>query len=211
MLKKHPVLIGIIISILFLFTATLYYPGGSQKDRNSIGYDWKNNYISNLFNETAVNGLKSGSRFWAAAGMFFLSFSFALFFIRFSKKIPLKGAARVIKYFGVASMVFAFLTITPYHDEMVTISGTLALVSIFYITVFVFKSKLQIFKILSVICLLVAYSCNYIYYTGRFLALLPVMQKLAVAILIIWMLGLEYFSHKEDFQQKKTAMAATGK
>lgn len=107
-------------------------------------------------------------------------------------------------------MVFAFLTITPYHDEMVTISGTLALVSIFYITVFVFKSKLQIFKILSVICLLVAYSCNYIYYTGRFLALLPAMQKLAVAILIIWMLGLEYFTGKEDFQQNKTAVVGTG-
>ena len=28
--------------------ATLYYPGGSQHDPNSIGYNWKNNYLSIL-------------------------------------------------------------------------------------------------------------------------------------------------------------------
>jgi len=36
------------------------------------------------------------------------------------------------------------------------------------------------------------------------------MQKLAVAILIIWMLGLEYFTGKEGFQQNKTAVVGTG-
>ncbi|MEO6283182.1 MAG: hypothetical protein ABIN80_23905 [Dyadobacter sp.] len=45
--------------------ATLRYPGGSQVDINSVGYDWKNNYISNLFGEKSFNGTKSGSRFWA--------------------------------------------------------------------------------------------------------------------------------------------------
>jgi hypothetical protein len=38
--------------------ATLYYPGGSQYDKNSVGYDWKNNYLSYLFDAKAVNGLR---------------------------------------------------------------------------------------------------------------------------------------------------------
>src|SRR4051812_15044563 len=109
MLKKYVVLLGVIISISLLLIATLYYPGGSQFNKASNGYDWKNNYISNLFSEKALNGLRNTSRFWAVAGMMFLSAAFAAFFTRFSKKIPAKGAAKVIKYFGTGAMVFTFL------------------------------------------------------------------------------------------------------
>ena len=145
MLKKYSILLGIIISISLLLIATLYYPGGSQFDKTSIGYDWKNNYISNLFSEKAVNGSDNTSRFWAIGGMIFLSASFAIFFIEFSKKIPAKGAAKIIKYFGASAMLFTFLIVTPLHDIMITIASTMTLVSIFYITVFVFKSMLLSF------------------------------------------------------------------
>lgn len=43
MLRQYSILLGIIISLLLLLVATLYYPGGSQYDKNSVGYDWKNN------------------------------------------------------------------------------------------------------------------------------------------------------------------------
>ena len=40
---------GIIIALTFyLFNPPL--TGGSQADLNSMGYDWKNNYLSNRFN-----------------------------------------------------------------------------------------------------------------------------------------------------------------
>jgi hypothetical protein len=63
-------LTGIIISMVLLFIAAIYYPGGSQLDKNTIGYDWKNNYLSNLFSEKAV--LENASRLWAIGGMLFL-------------------------------------------------------------------------------------------------------------------------------------------
>ena len=43
MLKKYSILLGIVISIALLLVAASYYPGGSQYDKKSIGYDWKNN------------------------------------------------------------------------------------------------------------------------------------------------------------------------
>jgi hypothetical protein len=203
MLKKYSVLLGIIISMLLLLVATLYYPGGSQYDEHSIGYDWKNNYLSNLFDQRAVNGSASSSRIWAVPGMFFLSVSFASFFIEFSKKISSKGAANVIRYCGVAAMVFAFLAVTPFHDRMITIASTLGLVSMFYITVFVFKSKLHLLKILSVACLLASYACNYIYFTRTYVEFLPVSQKITLAITIVWILSLQYFTAITDFQSKR--------
>ena len=209
MLKKHSILLGIIIAMILLFVATLQYPGGSQHSTTSVGYDWRNNYLCNLFSVNAVNGAPNTSRPWAVAGMLFLSVSFGLFFFGFSNKIPARGAAKIVRYCGVGAMVFAFLVATPYHDPMVTIAGTLALISMFYITVFIFKSRLHLFKVLSVICLLVFYCCNYIYYTRSYLDILPVMQKVLFALAITWVLSLQYFTTAADFQPRtNTAISA---
>jgi hypothetical protein len=207
LLRKYSVLLGIIVSLALLVIAALYYPGGSQHDKNSIGYDWKHNYISNLFSEKAVNGSDNAARPWAISGTFFYCFSCALFFIDFSKKAPSRSAAITIRYCGVGSNVFAFLAVTPYHDTMVTIASMLGLVSMFYITVFVFKSRLLLLKILSTVCLLVFYSCNYVYYTRSYVEFLPILQKVSLVITITWILFLQYFTTSADFQsQRKVAI-----
>ncbi len=199
MIKKHTVLVGVVIAASLLVIATLLYPGGSLFDKNSIGFDWTKNFISNLFAAKAVNGADNPSRLWADSAMIFLSVSFALFFIQFSVKIPVRSAANVIKYLGVAAMLFTFFIVTPLHDVMINISSTLYLVSIFYITVFIFKSKLHFFKILCVICLLLFYYTLYIYGSGIY-TFLPIMQKVNLFSTIILILCLHYFTRKEDFE-----------
>jgi hypothetical protein len=208
MLKRYLILIGIIIALLLLVVAAVYYPGGSQLDKNSVGYDWKNNYLSNLFSVKAVNGAANASRPWAIAGMLFLCSAFGLFFFEFSKKIPSKLSANIIRYFGIGAMLFAFLVVAPYHDIMVTISSTLALVSMFYIIIFIFKSKLHLFKVLSVVCMVALYSCNYVYFTRTGLEILPVLQKAAMLLTITWMLCLQYFTTSTDFEPR-TPVAET--
>ncbi|MES2278189.1 MAG: hypothetical protein V4592_19320 [Bacteroidota bacterium] len=203
MFKKHTILIGIIIALLLLVVATQYYPGGSQVDKNSVGFSWRQNYLSNLFGDKAVNGAPNTSRPWADAGMFFLSVSIAWFFTGFSKKIPAKRPANIIRYFGIGATLCAFLAVTPYHDIMVTMGCTLVLVSLFYTTVFIFKSKLTLFKVLSVACLLVFYSAMYIYYTRSYLGILPTLQKLALALTVSLVLGLQYFTTVADFEAGK--------
>jgi hypothetical protein len=204
MLKKYSVLLGITISILLLLMATMVYPGGSLFDKNAVGFNWSKNFISNLFAAKAVNGSDNPSRIWADAGMIFLSVSFAVFFIVFSKKIPATGAANIIKYFGVGGMLCTFLIVTPLHDIMVTIASTLFLVSIFYITVFILKSRLHLFKFLCISCLLIFYYTLYLYGSGKYI-LLPVMQKITFISTIILIVGLEYFTKKEDFEHIKTS------
>jgi hypothetical protein len=203
MLRKYSILLGIVISLALLLVATRYYPGGSQHDKNSIGYDWRNNYLSNLFSETAVNGAANASRPWAIAGMLFLCASFALFFNEFPKKLSPASGPKVIRYCGVGAMLFAFLAVTPYHDEVLIPASTLALLSMFYITVSVFKSKLHALKFLSVILLLSLYAANYVYYTRTHVELLPVLQKIALLLTILWILSLQYLSAPSDFPEKR--------
>ena len=203
MLKKYSGLLGIIISVSLLLIATMIYPGGSLFNKNSVGFSWTKNFISNLFQAKAVNGEDNPSRIWADAGMIFLALSFALFFINFSKKIPAKGPAKIIKYFGAGGMLFTSLIVTPLHDIMITLSSTVFLVSIFYITVFILKSRLHLFKFLCIIFLPIFYYTIYLYGFGKY-DLLPIMQKIIFTSTIILVLMLEYFTKKEDFEHIKT-------
>src|SRR2546429_602853 len=90
MLKKYSVLLGIIVSISLLLIATMVYPGGSLFNKDSIGFDWSKNFISNLFGAKAVNGADNPSRVWADTGMIFLSVKRAQvnLLIRLSRCLP---------------------------------------------------------------------------------------------------------------------------
>ncbi len=198
-MKKHILLLGMSLSIILFTLSAASYPGGSQKDINAIGYDWKHNYLCNLLNEKAVNGADNTARIWAIAGMLCLCISMALFFVRFSTKITAINSAKIIKYCGIVSMFFGFLVFTPYHNLMTTLSSIAALVALFYMTIYIFKSKRPVFKGLSVLCLAILYVNNYIYYSQHLLEILPILQKISFLLVFVLILGLDYFTKKEDF------------
>ena len=203
MLKKYIVLIGVLLSLLLLLISTTQYPGGSQADAGSTGFSWRHNYLSNLLNPIAVNGLANDAQPWAVAGVVFLCISATAFFIRFSRKIPVKSASHVVRYAGVGATAFGLGAATPFHDSAVALSGALLMLSLFYVTVFVFKSKLHGFKVLSVVFLLVLYGSSFVYYTRTGLEYLPLLQKSYLVIAVCWILGLEYFTGREDFEGSK--------
>lgn len=199
MIKKHLTLFGIVIALVFLFISIGLYPGGSQHDEMTVGFDWRHNYLSNLLNPIAVNGADNPARTWAVCGVLFLCASAALVFVRLSAKIPHKSSANIIRYAGVGAMLTALLAATPLHDLAMSISGTLLMLTLFYATVFIFKTKRYWLKALSVAYLVTLYSTAIIYFTQTGLAYLPVVQKLNLFVAIAWLLGLEYVVRSEDF------------
>lgn len=131
-------------------------------------------------------------------GMAFHAVGYGLFFIRMSKKIPDKHAAAVLRYIGIGNITFTFLVATSLHDIMVTISATLSLLGLFYITVFVLKSRLHMFKIACILCMMIFYFTLYLYGSGDW-GLLAIMQKVSFLCSMILILSLEYFTRVEDF------------
>jgi len=197
-IKKYSVLICIVISVILTVIATFVYPGGSFLDKDSTGFDWTKNFISNLFAAKAINGLNNTSRIWAIIGMAFHSVGYGLFFINMSKKITERTAATVLKLIGFGNVLFSFLIVTPLHDMMVTTSSTLFLIGLFYITVFILKTKLHVFKFACIICLLIFYYTLFLYGYGNW-GLLAIMQKVSFISSILLVLGIEYFTKQEDF------------
>ncbi len=200
MIKKHSVLICLAISVILIVIAALVYPGGSLHDKNSEGFDWSKNFFSNLFEIKAINGAANTSRIWAIIGMAFHAVGYGIFFINMSKKMPTRHAANVLKLIGVVNILFNFLIATPLHDIMITISSTLSLIGLFYITVFILKSKLHLLKFFCVICLLTFYYTLFLYGSGNW-GLLAVMQKISIISSIFLILVLEYFTSQNDFKQ----------
>ena len=202
MIKKHSVLIGVVISLILMIIATSIYPGGSIFDKNSVGFNWTKNFISNLFATKALNGFENSSRIWACLGMIILPFSYAIFFINMSKKLPEKNAGNIIKYGGVANILFMFLIVTPLHDLMLNISITLFWTCIFIVTVFILQTQLYLFKFFCVVCLVIFYYSIYLWAISDW-DLLPTMQKVNFINSTLLILGLEYFTKKEDFAHIK--------
>jgi hypothetical protein len=202
MIKKYFVLTGIVISSILILIAISIYPGGTMFNEYSIGFDWSKNFMSNLFGAKALNGAENPSRVWAYSGMILLPLTYALFFIKMSKKIPEKNAGNILKYLGVANVLFTFLTVTPLHDIMLIISTSLFWTCLVIITIFILKTKLHLFKFFCIISLLIFYYSVYLWGTSDW-NLLPIMQKVNFATSTLLILGLEYFTKKEDFAHIK--------
>ncbi len=204
MIKKYSVLICLVTSVILIVIATLAYPGGSLLDKNSIGFDWSKNFLSNLFATKALNGSENPGRIWAVIGMAFHSVGYGIFFINMSKKISSRQWANILKYIGATNVIFIFLIATPLHDVGV-ISIILTLLGLFTITVFILKSKLHLLKFCCIICLLTFY-CFFSLFGFGYLGLAVIMQKVYVISSMLLVLGLEYFTKYEDFVQIKSGV-----
>lgn len=202
MIKKYAVLICLITSVIFLVIAAFEYPGGSLPDKNSIGFGWSKNFISNLFEPYAINGSENPGRIWAIIGMAFHSVGYGIFFINMSKKISSGQWANILKYIGIANIIFIFLIATPLHDVGV-ISIILTLIGLFTITAFILKTKLHLLKFCCIVCLL-TYYCFFFLFGFGYMDWSFIMQKVYIISSMLLVVGLEYFTRYEDFVQIKS-------
>jgi len=202
MIRKYSVLISLVISVILIVIATLVYPGGSLLDKDSIGFYWSKNFISNLFATKAINGSENPGWIWALIGMAFHSVGYGIFFINMSKKIPSKQSANILKFIGAINILFIFLIATPLHD-LGTISIIFTLLGLFTITVFILKTKLHFLKFCCIICLLTYYCFFYLFGFG-YLGLAITMQKVYNLSSMLLVLGLEYFTNYENFKHIKS-------
>ena len=196
MKKLNPILlaylprVGILLFwVLFIYAATLY-PGGSQADSNSVGYDWVNNYWCNLLNSHATNGLPNPARPIAITAMIILCLSLIFFFMQFAKKVSQhKNWQNIILYSGSISMLFAVFIFTDYHDLMTTLSSIFGVFAVVGIILEIYRSALNLYKITGVICILLLGMNNFIYYTEIGINYLPLLQKITLAIVLAWVGG----------------------
>ena len=194
--------LGIVIFIILYAYATTLYPGGSQADLHSKGFDWINNYWCNLMNAQAMNGQLNPARLISIPAMIILCFSLLSFFFMFSKVLASNSIWRkIIQISGTISMLFASLIFTELHDLLTTISSLFGLFTLIGIILGLAKSNLTMYKLTGGICVLFLAFNNYIYYSKVFLSALPLLQKVTFAIFLLWIAGLNWeMSHDRKIE-----------
>lgn len=178
---------GTIVFIVLYISATLFYPGGSQIDHNSIGFSWVNNYWCNLLNETAINGKINAARPIALTGMIVLNITLSAFWYLFPRNIDISTFIKKgIQISGILSMVISMFIFTKYHDiiiNLATFFGIIALVGVFII---LYKIKWNSLFRFGMFNLFIVGVNNYFYYNKELITYLPVIQKLSFASFLIW-------------------------
>lgn len=188
-LNRIPIGRIITFSVLYYYSSHLY-PGGSQENLESIGFDWINNYWCNLMSKNGMNGQINSARPLAISAMIILCFSVSVFFYQFAEIITQSSLwKKIIKVTGVLSMIFATLMFTDYHDLMTILSSLFGLIAVIGIIKEIYDSKLFNYKITGVICMISLAINNIIYYSTEFIEWLPLIQKITFLIVLIWIWG----------------------
>src|SRR5210317_1544214 len=172
--------IGILFFIGIYFYASKLYPGGSQIDVNSVGFDWFNNHWCHLMRENGLNGAINPAKPIAIVGITILCISMIAFFFQFSNHFEKNRNWNLsIKISGTLGMLSAVFIFTKYHDIMkniLSISGTVVIIGLF--------------------CILIVALNNFFYYNENLIKHSPLIQKTAFIVILSWTIGLNYLINK---------------
>jgi hypothetical protein len=195
--------IGILLFIGIYIYASKLYPGGSQADLNSVGFDWSNNYWCNLMLENGLNGIKNKARPVAITGIIILCISMIIFFFQFANHFEKHRIWKMtIKISGALAILSAPFIFSEYHDIMTTvlsISGTVVIIGMIRA---LHNNQLTFLKVMGIFCILIIVLNNFFYYNEDLIQYGPLIQKGAFFLILSWTIGLNFISNRKNVPQQ---------
>jgi hypothetical protein len=179
---------GTLLFVVLYIIATLLYPGGSQVDKDAIGFSWVHNYWCNLINEKAINGQDNPAKPFAMAGMFVICVTVSYFWMLFPRHFKMKKSAQlVIQISGLLAMTTAFFLFTnDQHDFITNLSSFFGVIALFGTLMGLYQKKWFLLLTLGLLNLLLVGLNNYCYYHQDLIHYLPIIQKISFASFLIW-------------------------
>ena len=194
---------GTVLFIILYIIATLFYPGGSQVDKNSIGFSWLNNYWCNLLNEQAINGQLNSAKPIAMIAMLILCLTLILFWFLFPSYVDVdKKLAIIIKVFGSFAMIIGFLLFTKINHDLITnLASGFGVIAIIGILIGLYKTGWKGLFFFGILNFLLVGLNNYVYYKKGLIVYLPVVQKITFALFLFWICSIDLNLY---YEQRKT-------
>lgn len=189
---------GTILFIVLYIVATFYYPGGSQADKNSIGFSWTNNYWCNLLNDKAMNGQSNTAQPIALIAMFILCSSLIYFWLQFPKHTNLKRKYQlVIQISGTTAMTIGLFLFTKFdHDLITNLASLFGLIATTVTFIGLYRNNwktLFYFGLMNIVLVIVN---NILYYDKNLILYLPIVQKITFVTFLIWICSIDFKIYK---------------
>ncbi|WP_430406520.1 hypothetical protein [Fluviicola sp.] len=180
-------LIGIALFLVLFVIAANYYPGGSNVSKTQEGFDWINNYWCDLFSKTSKNGRPNSGRFFALTGMIILFSSLASFWYYLPQFFHERRLNTIIiRYAGFTAMFLLIFVFTRFHDSVIGIGSTICAIPMAATLSELRKNQLRMLHLLGLFCILLILLNFFIYITNWWIAILPLLQKIALLTFLIW-------------------------
>jgi hypothetical protein len=190
--------------LALILVATRLYPGGTLDDPTVVGFDWSRHYLTQLFRPVALNGEMNAGRPYAAVAMWLFCVGMAELFRQLAKEMGSTTHGKWVRIFGIATMVYAALTVTRMHDLMVTIA------LVFFISAEVVllhwlwrRSQLPQWTA-GIANLALLLTAAFVYYGQVAMVVLPTLQKLVFLSSVGWLFWLHKSSAMPQAPQKES-------
>lgn len=178
---------GFCLFVLLYLVAAAYYPGGSEVDRTAAGFSWMHNYWCDLLEDTAENGAPNRAKPIAIAAMAVLCISIALFFYFVPRLFELQSRFKQsIRVAGILSMCILVFLKADHHDTIINASVALGVLAIILTLLGLLRGALYTLSGMGILCLVMAFLNTYIYYSKRWIDVLPVVQKISFFLFLLW-------------------------
>ena len=204
---------GISVFALLYFAATFFYPGGSNADKTTAGFDWFNNYWCDLTGQFAKNGEINSARPIALTAMIILCSTLAMFWFYVPRLFSGNKFYQVIRYAGITSMAIAVFLFTGFHDSVINVAGTLGIAALTGVLIGLYKNNLTKLFGYGVFCLGLMLFNYFIYETGFLIASLPIIQKATFVLFLVWICSINVYLYRttknEQLQQIQTTRQKT--
>jgi hypothetical protein len=180
-------LFGSVLFVILYFIATLYYPGGSQFDKNSRGFSWTQNYWCNLLNEHGINGQYNPARPIAFIALIDICLTLSWFWYLFPLLVEFKKRGRrIIQVSGFASMAIGMFIFTSLHDLIINIASLFGLAALTGTLIGLWKLKwIKLFWMGLFILVLIGLN-NRLYYGKNLMIYLPIVQIFTFLYFLVW-------------------------
>jgi hypothetical protein len=189
---------GAIFFVVLYLIATLFYPGGSQVNVNSVGFSWVNNYWCNLLNEFAINGQVNPAKPIAITALVVICITLALFWFQFPKYVSFRKTTKLtIQLSGIVSMTIALFLFSGINHDLITyLASGFGLIAC--VGVFAGLYKMKHYKLFIVGCLniILVILNNYLYFNKELIVYLPVIQKISFATFLVWVCSINFFLYR---------------
>ncbi len=191
-------LFGMLLFVILYILAAFKYPGGSWVMPQQNGFSFWNNYLCDLLDQNAINGELNTARYFARTSLTVLCLSLVLLWYYLPSLFKGKNLNKNIMWLsGIAALVATSFLSSGAHDRTVRIAGFFAVIA--FLTCFVELLKARHIKLLvfGIGCLIIFLVNYYIYETGLYIRLLPVIQKITFVCFIIWFIMLDVFFYRK--------------
>lgn len=88
------------------------------------------------------------------------------------------------------TMSFAMLLFTSFHDKASLLSSLLGVVVCLLMMIELHRRLLTTYRNTGLTCLVLLFSNNILYHTGWAISYLPLLQKLTMLVILVWILTL---------------------